>query len=40
MNKETRVLILENRLARLITNGKNNERVRKKILRELRKICH
>lgn len=32
----TRKLMLENRLARLSTNGKENGRVRGKILRQLR----
>lgn len=32
-----RKLILENRLARLMANGKDNHRVRNKILRELKK---
>ena len=37
MFKEFRKLMLENRLARLMTNGKENGRVRGKIARELRK---
>lgn len=37
MFKEIRKLMLENRLARLETNGKENHRVRGKIIRELRK---
>ena len=37
MFKEIRKLMLENRLARLSTNGKENGRVRGKILRELKK---
>lgn len=37
MFKNTRKLVLENRLARLMTNGKENSRVRGKIIRELRK---
>jgi hypothetical protein len=37
-SKETRKLILENRLARLSTNGKENGKVRGKILRELKKL--
>lgn len=37
MFKEIRKLMLENRLARLSTNGKDNGRVRGKIVRELRK---
>ena len=37
MFKEFRKLKLENRLARLSTNGKENSRVRGKIVRELRK---
>jgi hypothetical protein len=37
MFKEIRKLILENRLARLETNGKENHSVRGKILRQLRK---
>lgn len=32
-----RKLILENRLARLAANGKENMRVRKKILRQLKR---
>ena len=36
-SKEVRKLILENRYARLSTNGKENGRVRGKILRELKK---
>ena len=36
-SKTIRKLILENRLARLMTNGKENGRVRGKINRELRK---
>ena len=36
-SKELRKLMLENRLAKLSTNGKENLRVRGKILRELRK---
>ena len=37
MFKNLRKLMLENRLARLSTNGKDNSRVRGKIIRELRK---
>ena len=37
MFKHIRKLILENRYARLSTNGKDNGRVRGKITRELRK---
>ena len=37
MFKEIRKLMLENRLARLTANGKDNSRVRGKILRELKK---
>ena len=37
MFKEIRKLMLENRLARLSMNGKDNGRVRGKIVRELRK---
>ena len=37
MFKEIRKLMLENRLARLEANGKENGRVRGKIIRELRK---
>ena len=37
MFKHIRKLMLENRLARLSTNGKENTRVRGKIVRELRK---
>ena len=37
MFKHIRQLILENRLARLAANGKDNGRVRGKIARELRK---
>ena len=37
MFKEIRKLMLENRLARLMANGKENGRVRDKIVRELRK---
>ena len=37
MFKHLRKLILENRLARLSANGKENGRVRGKIVRELRK---
>ena len=37
MFKHIRKLILENRYARLSTNGKENSRVRGKIVRELRK---
>ena len=37
-SKETRKLILENRLARLASNGKENFKVRGKILRELKKL--
>ena len=37
MFKHLRKLMLENRLARLSTNGKENGRVRGKIIRELRK---
>lgn len=35
-SKELRKLILENRLARLVTNGKDNYPVRNKIVRQLR----
>jgi hypothetical protein len=38
MFKHIRKLILENRLARLATNGKENGCVRGKIIRELRKL--
>ena len=38
MFKEIRKLMLENRLARLETNGKENTRVRGKIIRELKKF--
>ena len=37
MFKHIRQLMLENRLARLEANGKENGRVRGKIIRELRK---
>ena len=37
MFKEIRKLMLENRLARLESNGKENHKVRGKIIRELRK---
>ena len=37
MFKHIRQLSLENRLARLATNGKDNGRVRGKIIRQLRK---
>ena len=37
MFKYVRQLILENRLARLAANGKDNAKVRAKITRELRK---
>lgn len=37
MFKHIRKLMLENRYARLSTNGKENSRVRGKIVRELRK---
>ena len=37
MFKHIRKLMLENRLARLMANGKDNGRVRGKIIRELRK---
>lgn len=37
MFKHIRKLSLENRLARLMANGKENGRVRGKIIRELRK---
>ena len=37
MFKNIRKLMLENRLARLMANGKENGRVRGKIIRELRK---
>ena len=37
MFKHIRKLMLENRLARLTANGKENIRVRGKILRELKK---
>ena len=36
-SKEFRKLKLENRLAKLASNGKENGRVRGKIIRELRK---
>ena len=36
-NKELRKLIIENRLARLATNGKDNWPIRKKLERELKK---
>ena len=36
MFKEIRKLMLENRLARLESNGKENHKVRGKIIRELR----
>ena len=35
--KELRKLMIENRLARLATNGKDNWSVRKKLERELKK---
>ena len=35
-SKELRKLILENRLARLAANGKDNWPIRKKIIRQLR----
>ena len=38
MTKELRKLMLENRLARLAANGRENAKVRKKILRELNKL--
>ena len=38
MFKHIRKLALENRLARLETNGKENHRVRGKIIRELKKF--
>ena len=38
MSKEIRRLTLENRLARLAANGRDNAKVRKKILRELNKL--
>ena len=37
MFKSIRKLMLENRLARLESNGKENHKVRGKIIRELRK---
>lgn len=37
MSKELRKLILENRLARLSASGKENAKVRAKIIRELKK---
>ena len=37
MSKELRKLILENRLAKLAANGRENAKVRAKILRELKK---
>ena len=37
MFKHIRKLMLENRLARLSANGKDNHRVRGKIVRELKK---
>ena len=37
MFKHIRKRVLENRLARLAANGKDNARVRGKIVRELRK---
>jgi hypothetical protein len=37
MFKSVRKLMLENRLARLATNGKDNQRIRGKIARELKK---
>jgi hypothetical protein len=37
MFKSVRKLILENRLARLSANGKENQRIRGKIVRELKK---
>lgn len=37
MFKHIRKLMLENRLARLMMNGKENGKVRGKIVRELRK---
>ena len=37
MFKSVRKLMLENRLARLTTNGKDNQRIRGKITRELKK---
>ena len=37
MFQNVRKLVLQNRLARLMTNGKDNHRVRNKILRELKK---
>ena len=37
MFKHIRKLMLENRLARLESNGKENHKVRGKIIRELRK---
>ena len=36
-SKEVRKQMLENRLARLATNGKENGRIRVKIARELKK---
>lgn len=38
MSKELRKLELENRLARLEANGKENAKVRAKIIRELKKL--
>ena len=38
MSKEIRKLTLENRLARLAAHGRDNAKVRKKILRELNKL--
>lgn len=38
MFKEIRKLMLENRLARLESNGKDNYPIRKKIIRQLRKF--
>ena len=37
MFQNTRTLALETRLARLMTHGKENGRIRGKIIRELRK---
>lgn len=37
-SKELRKLILENRLARLAANGKDNWPIRKKIIRQLKSI--
>ena len=37
-SEELRKLIKENRLARLATNGKDNFKVRNKLIRQLRKM--